>query len=475
MEISMNKVVGSLKEAIRLSGLKDGMTVSFHHHLRNGDCVINLVMDAIAEYGLKDITIAPSSIFPVHAPIIEHMKSSVITHIDTDYISGPVGEAVSSGILEKPVMLRTHGGRPRAILEGSLHIDVAFIAAPTSDDMGNINGVNGPSACGSLGYAMPDALKADKVIAVTDTLVPYPNTPISITQSNVDYVVEVSSIGESSGIVSGTTQITTDPVGNIIARKAADVIEISGLMKEGMSFQTGAGGASLATAMYVKEKMINKKISGSFGLGGITEFFVNMLQIGLFKTLIDVQCFDIAAVKSLRENPNHIEVSSSFYANPSAKSCTVDKLDVVVLGAMEIDTSFNVNVLTNSNGIIMGGSGGHSDAACGAKLTVIVANLLRSRLPTVVDSVITKVTPGHTVDVLVTEIGIAVNPKQAELKKRLFDAGLPAVEIEYLKEKAERIAGKAEKVTFTEDTVAIVEYRDGTIIDRVFKPFENGQ
>jgi len=31
-----SKVV-SLEEAIRLTGLKDGMTISFHHHFRGGD------------------------------------------------------------------------------------------------------------------------------------------------------------------------------------------------------------------------------------------------------------------------------------------------------------------------------------------------------------------------------------------------------------------------------------------------------
>ena len=35
-----SKLLPSLAEAIRASGLKDGMTVSFHHHLRNGDKVV---------------------------------------------------------------------------------------------------------------------------------------------------------------------------------------------------------------------------------------------------------------------------------------------------------------------------------------------------------------------------------------------------------------------------------------------------
>ncbi len=30
-----DKTVSSIKEAIKAAGLKDGMTISFHHHLRN--------------------------------------------------------------------------------------------------------------------------------------------------------------------------------------------------------------------------------------------------------------------------------------------------------------------------------------------------------------------------------------------------------------------------------------------------------
>lgn len=466
----MNKVAASLRKAIELSELKDGMTISFHHHLRNGDYVVNMVLDEIAKMGIRDINVAASSLFPVHEALIQNIKDGVITGLDVNYMSGPLARAVTYGILDKPVIFRSHGGRPRAIHEGSLKIDVAFIAAPSSDAMGNINGVEGPSACGSLGYAIPDALCAKKVIAVTDYLVPYPNSPISIDQTLVDWVVKVDSIGDPSGIVSGTTSVTRDPVGHIIAGYAAEVIQASGLLKEGISFQTGAGGASLATAFHLKEKMIAKGIKGSFGMGGITGFFVDMLEEGLVEKLIDVQCFDLDAVKSIKNNPDHVEVSGSFYANPGVKGCAVDNLDVVVLGATEIDTQFNVNVLTDSNGIIMGGSGGHSDTAAGAKLTIIVANLLRSRLPIVLDKVITKVTPGDTVDVLVTERGVAVNPQRKELMDSLKDAKLPVMDIEELKAAAEKIAGKPREISFTDQVVGIVEYRDGSIIDKIYKP-----
>ena len=155
------------------------------------------------------------------------------------------------------------------------------------------------------------------------------------------------------------------------------------------------------------------------------------------------------------------------YASPAASSAVVDKLDVVILGATEIDTNFNVNVHTDSNGYIMGGSGGHSDTAAGAKLSMIIAPLFRARLPIVTDRVSCISTPGRDIDVLVTQRGVAVNPKNQELMQRLKDGGLPVVDIHELKEIAERITGKPQKKASAGRTVANVIYRDGHVIDTI--------
>ena len=66
----MNQLVSAIREAIRLAGLKDGMTISFHHHLRNGDYVLNMVLEEAAAMGLKDLTVNASSNFDNHAPIL---------------------------------------------------------------------------------------------------------------------------------------------------------------------------------------------------------------------------------------------------------------------------------------------------------------------------------------------------------------------------------------------------------------------
>ena len=464
----MSKLVNSIREAVQLAGLKDGMTVSFHHHLRNGDYVLNQVMDTIAQLGIRDLNVNASSVFDTHAPLLEHIQNGVVTGLSADYIAATVGRAISRGILEKPVQFRTHGGRPSDISLGRTPIDVAFIAAPTADPMGNCSGKYGKSACGSLGYAFADAMYAKKVIVITDNLVPYPMQDFSISEDYVDYVVTVDAIGDPKGIVSGTTRITRDPVGLVMASHAAKVIEASGLLTDGFSFQTGAGGASLAAAKFLKDIMLKKGIQGSFGLGGITGYMVDMLRSGCFRNLMDVQCFDLEAVESLRTEPRHQEISAMQYASPSSRSAVVDSLDVVILGATEIDTDFNVNVHTDSNGYIMGGSGGHSDTAAGAKLSMIIAPMFRARLPIVTDRVTCISTPGTDIDVLVTQGGIAVNPAKAELRDRLVEAGLPVVDIHQLKEKTERITGAPQKLPKGDRVVAEVISRYGQVQDHIY-------
>ena len=463
----MSKLVSSLREAIAASGLRDGMTVSFHHHLRSGDYVINMVMNEIAAMGIKNLTVNASSLFDVHAPLAEHIKSGVITRIITDYMSEGLGKYISAGIMEQPVEFMTHGGRPTAIMQGKTPIDVAFVAAPAADCEGSCTGKIGRSACGSLGYAFADAQFAKKTVVITDGLYERLEEP-SIDGKYVDFVVSVDEIGDPRGIVSGTTTITRDPVGLIMARDAADVIKYSGLLKDGFSFQTGAGGASLAAAKFLMEIMLEEKIHGGFGLGGITGYMVDMLRAGCFEELRDVQCFDLKAVESIRTDPRHHEISAFEYASPANGHAWVNSLDAVILGATEIDTDFNVNVHTNSSGTIMGGSGGHSDTAAGAKLAMVIAPLFRARQPIITERVSCVSTPGRDIDVFVTQYGIAVNPKNEELRDRLIRAHLPIVSIEELKAKAESLCGVPKALEHGDKVVAKVIGRGGEVQDLIY-------
>jgi len=460
------KVVATLQEAIERAGLRDGMTIATHHHLRNGDDVLNHVVRVVENLGVRDVTIASSSIHPVHAEIIESIRSGTVTRLECG-VNGLIGELASRGELDCPITVRSHGGRARSIVTGEVPIDVAIIAAPCCDEQGNMNGVLGPSAFGSLGYAFSDALHARTVIAVSDHIVPFPAAPVSIPQSLVDWVVPVQRLGDPAKIVSTTTRVTTDPVGLQIARYAAQVIEASGRLRDGFSMQTGSGGISLAVADNVRNLMRRQKVKGSFGCGGITGFFVDMLEEGLFQALFDVQCFDLRAVESIRKNRNHVEISADTYANPFNAGAVVNQLDCVILGATEVDVSFNVNVNTESNGYLLHNTGGHSDTAAGAGLAIIVAPSIRGRLPIVKDEVTTITTPGETVDVVVTERGIAVHDRHPDLKAELLRRKAPVKDIRELQRDIYAVTGTPRPLEFEDEVVALVEYRDGSIIDTV--------
>jgi citrate lyase subunit alpha/citrate CoA-transferase len=468
VSINNQKIIQSIKDVFDIIPITDGMTLSFHHHLRNGDGVLNIVIDEVIKRGLKDISLAPSAIFPVHEPLVKAIENGQIKDIYTNYLNGPVAESIQKGMLKGMLVMDTHGGRPRAISTGELHIDVAFIAVPTSDSFGHGNGIQGQSACGTLGYAIPDLYYAKHKVVVTDNLVDKIDK-IDIDGQYVDYVLNVDKIGDPKGIVSGTTKPTRDPIQLKIAKDTAKLIDELGMIKDGMSFQTGAGGTSLAVALDVKHKMIERGIKGSFASGGITNFLVDMHENGLFELLYDVQCFDLEAVESYKRNKNHLSMSSSKYGNPDEENPIVNQLDVVILGATEIDTDFNVNVTTDSNGKIIGGSGGHSDTASGAKLTIITTNLLKSRTSMIKDHVTTITTPGSTIDCLVTERGIAINPLRKDLIEKLKGSSLHIIDIHELLAISQRIAGVPMKKELSKDVIGVVRYRDGSIIDSLYK------
>ena len=461
-----SKLRSSLDEAIDACEMKSGMTVSFHHHLRDGDFLVNMVAEKLAARGLRDLVFAPSALFPVHEPLVNHIENGVISHIEGS-MNGPIGRACSRGRMKKVCVLRSHGGRYRAIQDGDLHVDVAFIAAPVADRFGNAHGRSGPSACGPIGFAAADALYADKVVVVTDNLVPFPCTPWVIRGGNVDHVALVEKLGDPEKIVSGTTKITRSPTRQLIARYGADFVRDSGLLDEPeFSFQAGAGGVSLAFVQYLAEIMRAKKVKAAFARGGSTEILVGLLNEGLTGYILDGQAFDTAGVKSLRENPRHLETDPFTSYNYHVKGNFAQMVKVSVLGATEVDLDFNVNVNTHSDGWLLHGIGGFTDA-CDAEITMITAPLVRGRLPIIVDRVTTVTAPGEMIDVIVTERGIAVNPKRADLLERLRGSRLPLKSIEELHEIALKMTGKPRAPEFEDRIVALIEFRDGTVIDTV--------
>ncbi len=461
------KICRSLEDAILRSGLRDGMTISFHHAFREGDKVINLVVDTLAKLGLKNLTLASSSLMSCNAPLIEHIRNGVIGKIYTSGMRGPLADAISHGLMKEPVQIHSHGGRVKLIQDGEIAIDVAFLGVPCSDEYGNANGSSGKSRCGSLGYAMVDAHYARHVILLTEEWVPFPNFPASIMQDQVDSIVRVDEVGDPAKISVGAARVTSNPRELMIARLAADVIEHSGYFANGFSLQTGSGAAATACTRFLETRMTRQNIVARFALGGITGSIVDLHEKGLIETLLDTQSFDTAAAASLAKNPRHVEISTNVYANPAAKAACCDQLDIVILSALEIDLDFNVNVITGSDGVMRGASGGHCDVAAAANLTVVVAPLIRSRIPTVVRRVTTRVTPGESIDVLVTDHGIAVNPARPDIRDRLMAAHLPVMEIAQLHQRAILISGEPKTIAFEERIVGVIRYRDGSVIDVV--------
>ncbi|WP_410014650.1 citrate lyase subunit alpha [Sodalis sp. C49] len=461
------KLCASLEQAIERSGLRDGMTISFHHAFREGDMVINRVVETLARLGFKNLTLASSSLMTCNDALIEPIRAGVISKIYTSGMRGKLADAISHGLMEEPVQIHSHGGRVKLLQDGELKIDVAFLGVPCSDEFGNANGTQGKSRCGSLGYAMVDAQFARKVVLLTEALVPFPNMPASLGQDQVDYIVTVDQVGDPAKISVGAARVTSNPRELMIARTAADVIEHSGYFAEGFSLQTGSGASSTACTRFLAQKMERLGIAARFALGGITGSIVDLFEQGLIARLLDTQSFDGQAAASLEHNANHIEISTNVYANPGAKAACCDQLDIVILSALEIDLAFNVNVITGSDGVMRGASGGHCDVAAAANLTIVVAPLTRSRIPTVVRRVTTLVTPGESIDVLVTDQGIAVNPARPEVRQRLVDAGLDVVDIEQLYQRAVGLTGEPKAIAFTRRIVGVIRYRDGSVIDVV--------
>ena len=419
----------------------------------------------IRELGFKNMIWFPSASFPCHEPLIEYMKDGTIHHIEGS-MNGPLGRFCSEGKMKGTGVLRSHGGRYQAVQDGEVEIDIAVIAAPTADPFGNANGLTGPSACGSLGFALADSQYADKVIVVTDNLVPFPCYPWQIQGNNVDFVVKEEKIGIPEKIISGTTQMTKSPDRLLIAELTAKFCDACGLIKDGFSFQTGAGGTSLVISTFFRDIMREKGVKARFARAGSNKYLVEMLEEGLIEYILDGQTFDLEGVRSMRENSRHVSTSPFTSYNYHSKGNFAEMVDIVILGATEVDVNFNGNVVTHSDGYLLHGIGGWQNCLFG-KTVILPIPLFRDRIPVIVDEVTTLCGPGELIDVIVTERGIAINPLRKDLLEKAKHSNLPVKSIHELKEEAERICGKPEKPEFTDKVVAVVKWVDGTVIDVV--------
>jgi len=460
-----DKRLASLDAIFDAAGLRDGMTISFHHHYRNGDRLVNAVCEAAALRGLRGLTVAASSLFPVHAPLVRLIEQGVIAHVISDYIKGPVADAVLAGALAGPVVLQTHGGRARALASGELTVDLAFVGASLARADGAATGRAGAVPCGPIGYARVDAGHARHTAVLADTITGAPLPLVCIPPDLVDWVAEFPRPGDPAGILSGATLPDTSPEADRIGALVAEVIAAAGALRAGMSVQTGAGGLSLNAVGHLGQRMARDGLRGSFLSGGITGAHVALLEAGLFDEIRDVQCFDGAAVASSMRNPAHRMMSAADYASPLCPDAAVNALDVVLLGAAEIDRAFNVNVTIGGDGRLVGGPGGHPDTAEGAALVMITTRLVGGGHAKLVGEVAAITTPGAHVDLVVTDAGIAVNPARPALAERLSRAGLPVRGFEDLRRLAEaRATRSAAKARPAERPRLLIESRHGGIL-----------
>lgn len=463
-----DKRTESLVQALKNAGLADGMVVSTHHHFRNGDLVAEQLFAAAKLLGVKRLVWFPSAVFPCHEPLLRFIEDGTIHHIEGS-LNGPVGEFASAGKMPGLAVLRSHGSRYRALQDGDIKVDIALIAAPECDSFGNMSGARGPSACGVLGFACADAKVAAHVIAITDNLVPFPCAPWQIAGNHVDQVVVVDRIGDPAQIVSGTTKLTRSPERLLIADYAARFVEAASILRDGWSFQAGAGGISLAFTVFARELMARSGIKARFVRGGSTEHLVAMLEAGETDFILDGQTFDLEGVRSVRENPNHVMTTPFNSYNYHGKGNIASVLDCALLGATEVDLEFNANVVSHSDGRMLHGIGGWQDALF-AKCTILAVPSFRNRNPVIREHLTTLCGPGELVDVVVTERGIAINPRRADLISAVSGTGLPIKSLEELKATADSVCGGPPDAPALSDVpVGVVTWVDGTLLDTLYK------
>jgi citrate lyase subunit alpha/citrate CoA-transferase len=203
-----------------------------------------------------------------------------------------------------------------------------------------------------------------------------------------------------------------------------------------------------------------------FGFGGSTRYMVKMLEEGQMGSILDAQAFDLESVASIEKNPGHVPYPVFNAYNYHSKGNLTTMMDIMILGATEIDLNFNGNVVTHSDGYLLHGIGGWQNCLH-ARNVIVPVPLFRDRIPVIVDEVTTLCGPGELIDVIITERGIAINPSRVDLMKSIKGSKLPVMSIRELKEEAEMICGKPEKPRFEKRIVAVVKWVDGTVIDAI--------
>jgi citrate lyase subunit alpha/citrate CoA-transferase len=484
-----SKVARTLDELVQ-AYVPEGGWVSMPHYYRDDPTALRLLVDTLRRCGKKGVHLLGIAFFDSHAEVLlPALADGTLAGFEANTY-GAVAKAVMDGKLGDWVVVgRTHGGRARAFQQGEREVDLAVGPVPIADAWGNANGVMGHPAAmvGPLGLFQPDAQWAKRVALLAETIHPTLLAPHPIEMRWVDHVVPVAKAGDNRGIGTGTTDIRRvkgDEGRNRIADNVMKVIEAAGVVREGFNFQVGSGSGLLVLERMLR-MMRTRGLRAGFTVGGSMEYHVDLLQEGLVELFLDGQCFQPShrLFHSLRHDPRHVEVSTALYYSPACVQEACALMDVVVLGASEVDVEFNVNTVTGYDGVLRTGIGGGPDAAAGAKLSIFALPISRvnrkgQSAPCVRERVTTVVTPGEVVGVVVTEDYVALNPKNdspylAAIRDNAARVGLTLVSIEEVaagsRRKAQSEGTLMTEPTFGDEIVYAVEWRDGRLIDVVRK------
>lgn len=469
--------------------LEDGDTISYPHYYRQGDTCLEIIVRKLKELGKRNIHILGNAFFDNCIPWLpEAINEGTIGGIIGNCYRGMGHHLTDGGFLPWIVTGTGHGNRVRKFHTGEERVSIAFAPVPVADVWGNANGVTGPPKhwVGPLGLFLADSKWAEYTCLLAGEIQDRYLFPRSISMTDVDFVVPVENPGESSGIGSGTLDIEKIRSNSYNARIAAQVIrvmEAAGVITDGFNFQVGSG-AGLIVLDELKRILTERDISAGFAIGGCTSLHIDMLHEGLIGNLLHGQCFEPSekVIRSLLLDHNHHEISAGEYDDVSNKENAVNLLDVSVLSTLEMDLGFNVNSVC-ANGRIIGGIGGAQGVAAGSKLTIMFLPLASGKkdkaFPRIVDDVCTVTIPGEVIDVAVTEEFIALNPRSESpyieaLGENAGRHGLDIVDIEHLHEisltRANEIGKVSPKKPMTDIPVEVIEWRDGTLLDTIWKP-----
>ncbi|MBN2226921.1 MAG: hypothetical protein JW763_06120 [candidate division Zixibacteria bacterium] len=478
-----NKVV-SLETVMEV--IRDGDTISYPHYYRTGDKGLELIVRILRVQGKKDIKIYGNAYFDNVDPwLIDAIHDGTITGLYGNPYR-KLGESIASGELLPWVSVGfSHGNRVRKMQTGEVSIRVAFGPVPIADVYGNANGIYGKPEhlCGPVGLFSADAEYAEFVCLLAGTVSETVVMPTPLSMEQVDFVVKVDDPGLNSGIGSGTLDMNkarANPFNAQVADNITRVIKAADVVKNDFAFQVGSG-AGLLILENIRQMLKEEKIRANFSIGGVTSLHVDMLDEGTLFQLMHGQLFEPneRMFESLRTNPHHQQITTSYYASVANKESAVNMLDLAVLSTLEVDLEFNLNTVC-AGGRIIGGIGGGQDVAAGADLTIIFMPLATGKngkgFPKVVDRVYTRTTPGEVIDVVVTEEYAAINPRSKSTYKeaileRAKDFGVRLLSIEELHQKSNAKAKEYGEIPVpletTDEVVHVIEWRDGTLLDTI--------